>query len=304
LRLRVLGIAFVSAGVVVLGFIPFALFATQVAAVHAQDLLTEALPRIATQPATSQSPRRTDPTHGLAPVRLAGRPRVRWPIAVPLGTALARLSIPAAGVRNDVVVEGDDELRLQEGPGHYPSTPLPGESGNVAIAGHRTTWLRPFYDLQAVKPGDQVALQVGSLVYEYRATSVFVVAPNDVSVVRPLRGWWLTLTTCNPRYSAAQRLVVRAELEDVESVAARPATDTGSPHAAPVIEVRVPPPVRVFHATPWPVLVVWLVLAGVIASAAFALVRRTRFAWMMLIPAAACCFEAYGAAVQLLPASW
>jgi sortase A len=293
----------VCAGIVVIGFIPFALFATQVGAEHAQRVLAGALPNLVAPQTSTRAPSKQTPK-ATRPARLAGRPRVGWPIAVPLGTALARLSIPAAGVKNDIVVEGDDELRLQEGPGHYPSTPLPGEPGNVAIAGHRTTWLRPFYDLQAVKPGDRVTLQVGSLIYDYRATSVFAVAPNDVRVVRPLRGWWLTLTTCNPRYSAAQRLVVRAELVDVESVAAPPVNKTSPSPTAPVVEVRIPAPVRVFHATPWPVLVVWLVVAGAITALALAWVRRTRLAWAMLIPAAACCFEAYGAAVRLLPASW
>lgn len=301
--LRTLGVMLVWSGIVTIGFIPYALFATRSAAVHAQDILGEALVR--TGSSSSAGTPLSGPTgHATRLVTLSSRPRVAWPSSVALGTALARLSIPAAGVKNDIVVEGDDELRLQEGPGHYPSTPLPGEPGNVAIAGHRTTWLRPFTDLQAVKPGDTVTLQVGALRYVYRATSEFAVLPTDVGIVRPLKGWWLALTTCNPPYSAAQRLVLRARLARVETIEAVAPKGLGATRVPSTVDVRVPAARQVFSATPWPVLVVWLAASLLGVAAASVLARRRRYAWFMVLPAVACCFEAYGAAVRLLPGSW
>jgi sortase A len=300
--MRILGLLLVWAGLAVLGFVPYALFATRSAAIHAQHVLVHVLAHPAAAPAES-SPQR-QPAQA-EPGRLTGRPRIGWPASVPVGAALARLSIPAAGVRNDIVVQGADELRLQEGPGHYPSTPLPGEPGNIAIAGHRTTWLRPFANLQAVARGDMVSLRVGPLIYVYRTTSVFVVAPDNIRVIQPIKGWWLTLTTCTPRYSASHRLVVRAELARVETVNRIPVP--AKPRAAPpaVVRVRVPKPIQVIHTTSWSIFAVWLVVSTAIVITADLLGRaRTRFAWLLLLPAAACCFEAYGAAVRLIPSSF
>ena len=82
----------------------------------------------------------------------------RWP-TVPDGGPLARLVIPSIGL-DQVVVQGTDTADLREGPGHYPSTPYPGQPGNVAIAGHRTTYAHPFYDLNELVPGDTIELSV------------------------------------------------------------------------------------------------------------------------------------------------
>jgi sortase A len=300
-RLRILGIVLITAGVVAVGFVPYALYATQVAAHRAQSVLSGAL---AEPDGPDVAPPANPSTILTRTVALTSRPRIGWPISVPLGTALAHLSIPAAGVENDIVVEGADELRLQEGPGHYPSTPLPGDPGNVSIAGHRTTWLRPVYNLQAASPGDRVILQSGPLIYEYRTTAVFAVAPTDLSVIAPKSGWWLTLTTCNPRFSAAQRLVLRATLVRVERVEAMTISSSLQGRTPAIVEVRVPPPIPIFPATPWPVLLLWLLGVVLGIGTTVVLVRKSRFALCIILPAAACCFEAYSAAVRLLPASW
>jgi sortase A len=135
-----------------------------------------------------------------------------WP-RLANGAAVARIQIPAIGV-NQVVVEGTDTGDLQNGPGHYTGTPLPGETGNVAIAGHRTTYGRPFYHLDELGTGDQITLSIPGQTWRYVTTGSMVVSPDDVAVVGPIpgSGGWLTLTTCNPPYSASTRLVVRARL--------------------------------------------------------------------------------------------
>jgi sortase A len=99
------------------------------------------------------------------------------------------------------------------------NTPLPGESGNVGIAGHRTTFGRPFNRMDELKPGDTVTLETPFAIYTYKAVAPFgghsnpwVVTPNDFSVVSQGTGHLLTLTTCNPKGSARQRLVMRFSL--------------------------------------------------------------------------------------------
>ena len=111
-----------------------------------------------------------------------------------------------------VVVEGTDADQLRSGPGHYPGTPLPGEAGNVAIAGHRTTYLHPFYNLDGLAPGDPISVLTVQGLFVYHVVSIQAVDPTDVAVVAPTPTPMLTLTTCNPRYSASQRLVVQAAL--------------------------------------------------------------------------------------------
>jgi len=126
------------------------------------------------------------------------------------GDSLTRIKIAAIGL-DTVVVEGTTPSALRAGAGHYPTTPLPCETGNVAIAGHRTTYGRPFGNVDQLKPGDTIELTtpIGGCVYQV-SKAPFVVAPTDLSVIDPTGERSLTLTTCHPKGSAAQRLVIRA----------------------------------------------------------------------------------------------
>ena len=129
------------------------------------------------------------------------------------GDALTRIRIPAIHV-DVVVVEGTTESALRAGAGHYPQTPLPCEVGNVGIAGHRTTYGKPFHNLDLLKAGDEIILTtpVGTCTYKV-AKDPFVVLPSDTSVVGGTKDGELTLTTCHPKGSASHRLVVRAILQ-------------------------------------------------------------------------------------------
>lgn len=137
------------------------------------------------------------------------------------GDALTRIKIPAIGV-DTIVVEGTSASALQAGAGHYPATPLPCEAGNVGIAGHRTTYGRPFNQLDRLKTGDVVILEtpIGSCTYSI-TREPFVITPNDLSVVAndPSKQQ-LTLTTCHPKGSARQRLVVQATMTKGPSTSA------------------------------------------------------------------------------------
>jgi len=130
------------------------------------------------------------------------------------GDPLGRIQIPKIGA-NFVIVQGTDAGDLREGPGHYVNTPLPGEPGTVAIAGHRTTFLAPFRDIDELKPSDpiQVHMPYGDFTYSVQRTRI--VDPSATWVMRKIGYDRLVLTACHPLYSAAQRIVVTARLVKV-----------------------------------------------------------------------------------------
>ncbi|HEY4378610.1 MAG TPA: class E sortase [Acidimicrobiales bacterium] len=131
---------------------------------------------------------------------------------VKVGDSLTRIEIPKMGL-DTIVVEGTTLSALKAGAGHYVETPLPCQVGNVGIAGHRTTYGKPFNRLAELALGDQITLTtpVGSCTYKV-TTAPFPVEPTDYHVVDPTKDAELTLTTCNPEGSARQRLVVHATL--------------------------------------------------------------------------------------------
>ncbi len=130
----------------------------------------------------------------------------------PVGQAVDHIVIPSIGV-DSYVVQGVAENDLMQGPGHYPGTPLPGQDGNVGIAGHRTTYGAPFFQLGRLRAGAWIYItDPEGRTFDYRVLRHSVVNPDDVGVLAPSRRAILTLTTCNPPYSATSRLVVVAAL--------------------------------------------------------------------------------------------
>jgi sortase A len=148
----------------------------------------------------------------------------------PAGQAVAIIRIPKIGV-DWGVVNGVSLPDLRNGPGHYPQTPLPGETGNAAIAGHRTTYGAPFNRLDELAPGDLIEVTTLKDTYTYKVDETKVVKPSQVEVLDPTPDARLTLTTCNPKYSAAQRLVVISHLAPGEKATA-PAPTTSTTTAA------------------------------------------------------------------------
>lgn len=122
-----------------------------------------------------------------------------------------RIKIPKIGLEQ-VVFEGVDEETLKKGPGHYPGTANPGQRGNVGIAGHRVTFVKPFNRLDELKTGDVVILETLDEIYEYKVIRSKVLPPEDISMLKPTTDSRLTLTTCTPKYSAKYRLDVQAVL--------------------------------------------------------------------------------------------
>ena len=125
------------------------------------------------------------------------------------GGADGLIRIPAVHL-DMAFVEGTGQDALAKGPGHYPNTPMPGAGGNVAIAGHRTTHLAPFWAIDSLHAGDDVTLITRDGRFVYRVVWVGVAAPDADWVLAQTGVPSLTLTTCWPRFSASHRLVVRA----------------------------------------------------------------------------------------------
>jgi sortase A len=131
-------------------------------------------------------------------------------IKVP-GKAVAILVIPKMDL-DMVVVEGTDTESLKKGPGHYSQTAYPWEdSGRVGIAGHRTTYGAPFWSLDELREGDRITLKTEYGIYNYRVTRDVIIDQSEAWVLDPTNRPTLVLTTCNPRFSASQRLIVFAE---------------------------------------------------------------------------------------------
>jgi sortase A len=133
--------------------------------------------------------------------------RVRIP-----GSAYAQILIPRISL-NMIVVEGVEAADLEQGPGHYSNTADPWQDhGRVGIAGHRTTFLAPFGNLDQMREGDEITLRTEYGTYRYVVNAVFVV-PTDGSgkVLTQTEQPTLVLTTCNPKYSATERLIVTAD---------------------------------------------------------------------------------------------
>jgi sortase A len=128
------------------------------------------------------------------------------------GDPMGRIVMPAIGV-SEVFVEGTDGGDLRNGPGHYPATPLPGERGTVAIAGHRTTYGAPFRRIDQLEGGDRIELRMPYGRFTYRVERTRIVPPTEVSVTDRVAYDRLVLSACHPLYSAAQRIVVFARLE-------------------------------------------------------------------------------------------
>jgi sortase A len=133
---------------------------------------------------------------------------------VPTGAAVGRIMIPRIGADYEVV-QGTDEGSLQKGPGHYPSTALPGLRQTVAIAGHRTTYLAPFRHIDSLKPGDQIVLRMPYGKFTYVVQYRKIVLPTAIWVTRNVGYDRLVLSACNPLYSAAQRIIIFARLQEV-----------------------------------------------------------------------------------------
>jgi len=261
-----LGRAVLAIGLFLLGFAGYQLWGTGLAEASAQEQLSDELaarltgtsdrlvppseptwldqePGVAGTDTADAQPDHAQPDDAALIVRsrptvVAAPAPVSVSTAEPLavGEPFARLHLPTIDV-DKTVVEGTTREALRSGPGHYLGTARPGQAGNVAIAGHRTTYGAPFHDIDRLEPGDPIVVETEDGVFTYRVeaheladggwSGHRIVAPEAVEVIADQGDHRLTLTACHPRYSARQRIVVTAILE----TPAEPLDGPG--HAAP-----------------------------------------------------------------------
>ncbi len=248
-RLGRVGRGMIASGVLILLFVAYQLYGTGLAEARAQDNLSsrfedrrallvdvldldpstiEASPTATiggTAPTGATTTTAPLPTPDTTPTTLSALPFLT-PEAVDAlypadGEVLGRLFIPAIGV-DKFFVEGTSVGDLKKGPGHYRSSPLPGQPGNASIAGHRTTWGQPFHDVDKLQPGDEIVVETLQGVFTYRVMARddgeggelghHIVSPSQVEVLDDFDDNRLTLTACHPKFSARQRIIVVAEL--------------------------------------------------------------------------------------------
>jgi len=158
------------------------------------------------------------PTNARQRVLPVAPPRLKAP---ELGEPFGVLRIPRLGAGYEfVAVEGVRDRDLAAGPGHYPGTALPGEVGNFVLSAHRTSHSAPFADIDELLPGDRVLFAAAGGTFTYRVVASEVVKPTALDVLLPVPGEpgampsqaLLTLITCHPEHSTAERLVVTAQL--------------------------------------------------------------------------------------------
>lgn len=215
------GRTLVTAGILILLFVAYQLWGTGLYTDREQSRLQDEFAALLDRNAPPLS---TTTTTGAAPTTTTTVEPA--PPPPPVGDAVAQIRIPKIGL-DSIVVNGVSRDDLRKGPGHYPDTPLPGQRGNSAIAGHRTTYGAPFGDLDQLQKGDTITVRTLEGTFNFTVFDSLVVDPTDVSVLEPvhedpsdptspLRAS-LTLTTCEPKYSAAKRLVVTADLKPKET---------------------------------------------------------------------------------------
>jgi sortase A len=207
-----------NVGIILILFAGWQIWGTSITEHHAQSSLkaefAEHLSQRVVPPPTSAASSSDSSSSTAATDGQSLVPATERMVNPPEGTVLARLDIPAIGV-NEFVVSGTAASDLSMGPGHYIGTAMPGQAGNVAIAGHRTTYGAPFYRLGALVPGDPITLKtLGGQTLTYVVSRAPVsVLPGNTSILGYFGDNRLTLTTCTPPFSATHRLVVVAALE-------------------------------------------------------------------------------------------
>ncbi len=185
-------------------------------------------PAVATAPpASSPGTAGTTPVFTLPALPLPDRPPKDWYAPTP-EVVLGRLQIPKLGV-DQPLQRGITLTAVNRGPGWWPGTAMPGQLGNVVVAGHRTTFSKPFNRLDELVPGDKVLFVMPEATYTYEVRGLIVVTPEHIGIAAQSYAHTATLFACHPKGSAAQRIVAKLRLL--------------APDGTPVDEDRWLPPV-------------------------------------------------------------
>ncbi len=224
---RTLGEFLVTAGLLLLLYVAYTLFWTNVEADRQAGKIVSALRDDWARPVPTPS-RTTSP----GATRTAAPTTAPPAAAVRIDKGFALMYIPRLGASwVSPVVEGIGTAQLARGVGHYPGTAQPGQVGNFAVAGHRSTHGEPFAQLDKLRPGDRAYVQTRAAWYEYVVDSTEIVAPTKISVLLPVPNRpgvaptrpLMTLTTCHPRWGSTSRLIVYTHLVTTTPGAGPPA---------------------------------------------------------------------------------
>ena len=227
------GKTLIATGLLMFGFVAYQLWGTGIETARAQSSLEKEFeellastppitPAPTTAPPDTTGPDDTNPDDTVpggtvavdsAPATAPPAPVIELP-PITEGDPIARIEIPRIGV-GKWVVAGVEKGDLKKGPGHYPDTPLPGQLGNSAIAGHRTTFGQPFFDVDKLEVGDQIVVTTLAGRFVYRVTGQEIVSPSDYQVIATTDPSvaTLTLTSCHPKYTARERIIIYSELD-------------------------------------------------------------------------------------------
>jgi len=214
--LRILSIALITAGLVILSDVGLTLaWQEPVSSIYGsikQGQAADSLDQLEESFPSEADVRALDRVHGIgAKTRLLAESLAE---RVETGQGIGRISIPSIDV-DIVVVQGTDASSLRRGPGHYPETAFPGEGKTIGIAGHRTTYLAPFRQIDQIDVGDDILIDMPYAAFTYKVTKTDIVDPSDVGIVEDVGYEQVVLTACHPLYSAAQRYAVFGRLESV-----------------------------------------------------------------------------------------
>lgn len=293
--LGALGRICITAGVLILLFVAYQLWGTGLQEARSQDKLEDEFESVLSGATTTTS------TPG------APTPTPTAPPPPPDGDAAARIAIPAIGV-DKIVVEGVSVADLKRGPGHYPDSPMPGQPGNAAIAGHRTTYGAPFNRVDELEPGDDILVTTGQGSFRYEVSETQVVRPSQVEVLDDFGDNRLTLTACNPKYSARQRIVVVAKLApNVEPAPAAPPVTTPDGEPAEPAAQTLDGGLSGTGDSAWPAVLLGLACA-VIWFTAWFVARNAPIGWIAYLVGAPVFFVTlfffYESFSRLLPANF
>lgn len=209
-----LGELLITLGVLLGLFVVWQLWWTDVQSARTQTALLDSLDWATPLPALPAAEEVPEPRYDDPPV--LAEPEV--------GTTFATLLVPRWGADYEQpITQGVDRPSVLDplGIGHYPGTAMPGDVGNFAVAAHRTTYGKPFHRVAELEVGDPLVVRTEEAWYVYRVTEWHIVLPHRVDVIAPVpgapdappSGRFITLTTCHPMYSAAERYIVHGELE-------------------------------------------------------------------------------------------
>ena len=273
---RGVGKALISAGVLILLFVVYQLWGTGLQHERAQKDLRS---RVARELAAASAVQPAPTTPGSPPTTA---PPTTLPAGLVEGDWAAVIAIPKIGL-DEVVVEGVGVEDLKQGVGHYPDTKMPGEKGNAALAGHRTTYGAPFNKLDDLVAGDAINVTTRAGTFRYNVSEKRIVTPDEVSVLDDTPDNRLTLTTCHPKYSAEQRLIVIGQLVGTPVDEPKPAdpasTSTTTPPRTRELAAGVDRPGLSGAGAANRPAIAWAILAASIWLAAWAVGRWTGRRW-------------------------